>query len=185
MAGTKKGGERAAATNKHRYGDDFYSRIGSKGGANGHTGGFAYGDNATKFGKIGGVLSRRSRTIKLGDKLHNDEINELIPLAIRALGTLRINGVIHVVDEHAQHVTVYEKAAANDWEYLFTDCGVGPAIEVAWVAVLGEELAKYKDKISASIASDEYKLTKDEWDRYRIIRNLAKAFEVATGNKVK
>lgn len=33
MAGTKEGGKRAAATNKDKYGDDFYARIGAKGGA--------------------------------------------------------------------------------------------------------------------------------------------------------
>lgn len=32
MSGTRKGGRRAAATNKQLYGDDFYRKIGSKGG---------------------------------------------------------------------------------------------------------------------------------------------------------
>lgn len=32
MSGTRKGGQRAAATNKELYGDDFYRKIGSKGG---------------------------------------------------------------------------------------------------------------------------------------------------------
>ena len=32
MAGTKAGGAKAAATNKAKYGKDFYSRIGQKGG---------------------------------------------------------------------------------------------------------------------------------------------------------
>lgn len=40
MAGTKEGGLKAAATNYARHGKDFYSRIGQKGGKNGHTGGF-------------------------------------------------------------------------------------------------------------------------------------------------
>ena len=33
MAGTKAGGEKAAITNKQRYGEDFYEKIGSKGGS--------------------------------------------------------------------------------------------------------------------------------------------------------
>ena len=37
MAGTKKGGQMAAATNKARYGSDFYAKIGAKGGVKGHT----------------------------------------------------------------------------------------------------------------------------------------------------
>lgn len=41
MAGTKEGGQRAAATNKSKYGSDFYARIGAKGGKIGVTGGFA------------------------------------------------------------------------------------------------------------------------------------------------
>ena len=36
MAGTKEGAKKASATNRERYGDDFYSRIGRKGGENGH-----------------------------------------------------------------------------------------------------------------------------------------------------
>ena len=91
MSGTRSGGLEAAKTNKAKYGDDFYSRIGATGGRNGHTGGFAYGDNGKKFGRAGGYMSRRSRRIKRGERLRNDEYNELVPLAIRALGTLRLN----------------------------------------------------------------------------------------------
>ena len=32
MAGTKAGGQKAAATNKNKYGKDFYAEIGRKGG---------------------------------------------------------------------------------------------------------------------------------------------------------
>ena len=39
MAGTKAGGMKAAATNKAKYGKEFYARIGQKGGRLGHTGG--------------------------------------------------------------------------------------------------------------------------------------------------
>ena len=35
MAGTKAGGQKAAATNKTKYGKDFYAEIGRKGGHNG------------------------------------------------------------------------------------------------------------------------------------------------------
>lgn len=41
MSGTKKGGLKAARTNLEKYGDDFYKRIGHKGGIKGKTGGFA------------------------------------------------------------------------------------------------------------------------------------------------
>lgn len=35
MVGTVAGGRKAAATNKERYGADFYAKIGSEGGSRG------------------------------------------------------------------------------------------------------------------------------------------------------
>jgi uncharacterized protein len=58
MAGTKLGGKAAAATNKKKYGADYYARIGAEGGKHGRTGGFAAGEEgrarARKYGAIGG-----------------------------------------------------------------------------------------------------------------------------------
>lgn len=60
MAGTKVGGKKAAATNKAKHGSDFYARIGSKGGKNGHTGGFAANPALARVaGAKGGRISRR------------------------------------------------------------------------------------------------------------------------------
>ena len=60
MSGTKAGGMKAAATNKAKYGDGFYARIGAKGGRNGHTGGFAANPELAKLaGAKGGRKSRR------------------------------------------------------------------------------------------------------------------------------
>lgn len=69
MAGTKNGGRRAAATNKEKYGKDFYAEIGRKGGRNGHSGGFASdvvgkdgltgAQRAKIAGAIGGRKSKR------------------------------------------------------------------------------------------------------------------------------
>lgn len=71
MAGTKEGGMKARATNLAKYGDDFYSNIGRKGGRNGHTGGFASDkigadgftgyERAVIAGRKGGTLSRRGK----------------------------------------------------------------------------------------------------------------------------
>jgi general stress protein YciG len=62
MAGTKAGGQAAAATNKNKYGDDFYAKIGAKGGKIGRTGGFfANRDLARQAGAKGGRISRRSK----------------------------------------------------------------------------------------------------------------------------
>jgi general stress protein YciG len=62
MAGTKDGGQKAAATNKAKHGSDFYARIGAKGGRNGRTGGFAANrDLARIAGAKGGRISRRRK----------------------------------------------------------------------------------------------------------------------------
>jgi hypothetical protein len=63
MAGTKEGGLKAAATNREKFGEDFYKQIGSVGGKLGRTGGF-YGNKelASRAGKIGGTISRRSKS---------------------------------------------------------------------------------------------------------------------------
>lgn len=63
MAGTKAGGQKAAATNKTKHGSDFYAKIGAKGGKKGHTGGFfANRDLARQAGAKGGRISRRTKT---------------------------------------------------------------------------------------------------------------------------
>lgn len=69
MPGTREGAAKAALTIKKKHGEDFYKRIGSKGGRNGTTGGFAsdkVGEDgltgrqrASIAGAIGGFKSRR------------------------------------------------------------------------------------------------------------------------------
>ena len=62
MAGTKEGGKKAAATNKAKYGAEFYAKIGANGGKNGHTGGFyANRELARIAGARGGRISRRTK----------------------------------------------------------------------------------------------------------------------------
>lgn len=65
MAGTKAGGRKAAATNKAKYGKDFYARIGQMGGKLGTTGGFyANRELARTAGQKGGRISRRGASKK-------------------------------------------------------------------------------------------------------------------------
>lgn len=74
MAGTVKGGKAAAATNKKKYGSDFYAMIGAKGGKKGKTGGFASSvkgadgltgrERARLAGAKGGRISRRTKASK-------------------------------------------------------------------------------------------------------------------------
>lgn len=192
MSGTSVGGKKAMETNTNRYGDDYYSRIGKKGGARGrgkdYQGGFAYVapgqtvNNGKRFGAMGGYLSKRSRHINVGDKLRNEEINELLKLGIRVLGTMRIQGLIDVFTEHANHPVLYESAGKGDWPYIFNDCGIGPAIRIVWAGVLSTEMHDYRDLARKRFdQGTDPILTKDESNRFRIIRNLIRAFEAATG----
>lgn len=65
MAGTKEGGRKASITNRLKHGEDFYERIGRKGGQNGHTGGFASNPEPAKIaGRKGGRLSRRGKALR-------------------------------------------------------------------------------------------------------------------------
>lgn len=64
MPGNKIGGSKAAITNKAKYGEDFYARIGKVGGQRGTTGGFyANRELARTAGKIGGHRSRRGKKV--------------------------------------------------------------------------------------------------------------------------
>ena len=67
MSGTKAGGMKAKATNLLLHGQDFYQRIGKKGGQNGHTGGFASNPALARVaGAKGGRISTR-KGIKNGE----------------------------------------------------------------------------------------------------------------------
>lgn len=61
MSGSIEGGRKAAKTNKKLYGKNFFAIIGSKGGRNGHTGGFANNPELARIaGAKGGRNSRRT-----------------------------------------------------------------------------------------------------------------------------
>lgn len=65
MPGTVAGGLKCAATNKAKYGDDWYKKIGAIGGRNGNTGGFASNHTLAQLaGAKGGRLSRRGKSPK-------------------------------------------------------------------------------------------------------------------------
>ena len=64
MAGTKAGGQKAAASNKALHGSDFYAKIGAIGGKKGRTGGFAANPALARIaGAKGGRISRRGKKI--------------------------------------------------------------------------------------------------------------------------
>lgn len=71
MSGTVSGGQKAAATNKQRYGKNFYGDIGRKGGKISRGGGFGSSyigedglsghERAVEAGRKGGKASRRPK----------------------------------------------------------------------------------------------------------------------------
>ena len=64
MAGTKAGGMAAAATNKAKYGADFYKKIGADGGSKTGPKGFALNrELARTAGQKGGKISKRGKAI--------------------------------------------------------------------------------------------------------------------------
>ena len=64
MAGTKAGGQAAAATNKEKYGLDYYSKNGRKGGLAKVPKGFALmtPDKQREASAKGGSISRRGKS---------------------------------------------------------------------------------------------------------------------------
>lgn len=68
MVGTIEGGKLTAKINRKKYGDDFYKRIGAKGGRNGHTGGFG----SSKVGKDGLTGKQRARIAGKKGGLNSD-----------------------------------------------------------------------------------------------------------------
>lgn len=86
MPGTIEGGRKAAATNKKKYGKEFYANIGRKGGRNGHTGGFAANPELAKeAGRKGGKISKRGpakrfsadKIAKIKEELAEAEVEQL------------------------------------------------------------------------------------------------------------
>lgn len=67
MAGTKAGGQKAAAKNLQKD-PNFYAKIGAKGGKNGRTGGFAANPELARVaGAKGGRISRRKKVTSESD----------------------------------------------------------------------------------------------------------------------
>lgn len=77
MAQTKEGIKKAVATMRKKYGDDYFKKMGAKGGAKGTTGGFASKkvgadgltgiERSSLVGAKGGRISRRGKSKKKVD----------------------------------------------------------------------------------------------------------------------
>lgn len=84
LAGNRQGGLRAAQTNKERYGNTFYSDIGSEGGKKGTTGGtYNNPELARRIGAIGGKRSRRGHTLIKVTKEYLEYIDNITKEVVR------------------------------------------------------------------------------------------------------
>ena len=78
MVGNRIGGLKAAATNKAKYGNDFYKIQGAKGGKLGHTGGFAANPELARIaGKKGGTISKRGPAKKINIQHNTGRVQEV------------------------------------------------------------------------------------------------------------
>lgn len=112
MAGTREGGIKAAATNKQRYGLNFYRQIGLKGGKTSRGGGFAMNrDLAVEAGRKGGKASRRGKSLA-------------------TLEAKRVSGLQEVGDSIIPSPTATHDG--NHWWYKCSKCVVRFATEVAY-----------------------------------------------------
>ena len=77
MSGTKAGGKKCAATNKRKYGENWYAEIGRKGGQVKTPKGFALNPQlARQAGRKGGLTSSKSPILTLEER--RQEIAELL-----------------------------------------------------------------------------------------------------------
>lgn len=79
MAGTKEGGKKASITIKEKHGEDFYKRIGSKGGKSGDHSKNGFASNpelAREAGRKGGKKSRRGKSKKNSEETRVQENEE-------------------------------------------------------------------------------------------------------------
>lgn len=77
MSATVEGGKKAAAAIKRKYGEDFYVRMGRKGGRISHGGGFTNNsDLAREAGLKGGRNSKRGATVMNILENKKDEVIE-------------------------------------------------------------------------------------------------------------
>ena len=69
MSETLSGGKKAAATNKSKYGQDWYSKIGAIGGKAQVTKGFGYMpyEKRSEAGRKGDTISKRGKIINRKD----------------------------------------------------------------------------------------------------------------------
>jgi general stress protein YciG len=108
--GTSAGGKRAAATNKERYGEDMYARIGKIGGQISRGGGFQYGSELTvDAGRRGGKANRRTDKPKV-EVLHRDFLMPRSMDAKLAISMASIDKRLELTEDEHKKMSEFLKA---------------------------------------------------------------------------
>lgn len=132
-----------------------------------NNGGFKKENYAARFGRKGGQNSKRSRVITLESELREDEWVILRSCINTVLGNYRMRGEIHAVDQHKiRSIDLQDLQEKGDWVTAmngFYRLALGGYIEgkIKYFQVLG------------------VKITDQEKNEYRILRNLKTAWKVA------
>ena len=181
MSGSISGGKKAARTNKARYGKDFYATIGGKGGKTitDKPKGFAYNNNGSVYGRLGGQLSHRPRNIDVTEPLKQSEMEQLLRLSGLVIQVMKDKGIIDESREKALVQKAWDLAGNDEWQKMFKTLGHGTGVQMVWIRILNEEYQYYRNEIMNQTISDIEK------QNFKDVKNLIKAFELVTGKKVK
>lgn len=138
-------------------------------------------ERASSVGKIGGKISRRSRDVKIGEPLKAEEI---VYVSNMISEILRFDGEadeveIKVLSDKATSLS--KMLISKEWNRVFTDILEDPKHSIeAWKKLLVGEWYVFYDIIAKGNDLDE-----DQEEEFKSLRNVSKAFEVATGTNVR
>lgn len=137
-------------------------------------------ERASSVGKIGGKISRRSRNVKIGEPL---KAEEMVYMSSMIAEIIKFNGQDEVENENLSEkvAELSNKLMSKEWNRVFTDILEDPAHSIeAWKHILvGEWKAFY------GVLAKGGELDDSQEEEFKSLRNVSKAFELATGTKVR
>lgn len=130
---------------------------------------------ASEIGKVGGTLSRRGRSFTDQTKMLKDEWAMLKELANRTAGNLRLAGRCDAVDQHTlTNLNMQNAYEHGCWIWVMRDGLDLPE----WYSALGAEIES-KRVVYVEWLKSGVKLTEEQENAFRVIRNLKAAWKVA------
>lgn len=138
-------------------------------------------ERASSVGKIGGKISRRSRDVRMGEPLKADEMVYMSGMISEILTFEGKTDEAEIKSLSDKVTLLSQKLMSKEWNRVFTDILNDPAHSIeAWKKLLiGEWYAFY------SIIVKGEDLDEDQEEEFKSLRNVSKAFEIATGTKVR